>query len=40
VVNSQTVYIGDTVGNGRVKAITRESVTLTINGQDKVLTLK
>ena len=40
VVNSQTVYIGDTIANGRVKAITRESITLVVDGQDKVLTLR
>jgi hypothetical protein len=40
VVNSQTVYIGDTVGNGKVRAITRESVTITVAGQDKVLVLR
>jgi len=39
VVNSQTVYIGDTVGNGKVRAITRESVTITVAGQDKILVL-
>jgi hypothetical protein len=40
VVNAQTVYIGDTIANGRVKAITRESITLVVDGQDKVLTLR
>jgi len=40
VVNSQTVYIGDTVGNGKVRAITRESVTITVAGQDKILVLR
>lgn len=40
VVNSQTIYIGDTVGSGKVKAITRDNVTLIVNGQDKVLTLR
>ena len=40
VVNSQTVYIGDTVGSGKVKAITRDSVTLIVDGQSKVLTMR
>ena len=40
VVNSQTVYIGDSVGGGTVKAIGRESVTLVVHGETKVLTLR
>ena len=40
VVNSQTVYVGDTVGSGKVKAITRENVTLIVDGESKVLTLR
>jgi len=37
VVNSKTVYVGDRVENARVTAIDQESVTLTVNGESKVL---
>jgi len=37
VVNSKTVYVGDRVDNARVTAIDQESVTLTVNGESKVL---
>jgi hypothetical protein len=39
VINSQTVFIGDSIAGGKVKAITRDSVTLFVNGETKVLTL-
>ena len=39
VINSQTVFIGDSIAGGKVKAITRDSVTLIVDGQTKVLTL-
>jgi hypothetical protein len=38
VVNSKTVYIGDTIGGGKVTAIDRDSVTLLVEGEKKVLT--
>src|SRR5207244_2519199 len=40
VINSQTVFIGNTVGGGKVIAIDRESVTLQVDGETKVLTLR
>jgi hypothetical protein len=40
LVNSTSVRVGDVVANARVKAITRTSVTLVVDGQTKVLTLE
>jgi hypothetical protein len=40
VINSKTVYVGDTIANARVKAIGRQSVTLLQDGETKVLTLQ
>ena len=40
VINSKTVYVGDTIANARVKAIERQSVTLVQDGETKVLTLR
>ena len=40
VVNAQTVYIGDTVSGGKVKSIQRDRVTLLVEGETKVLTLR
>lgn len=40
VVNTRTVFIGETVGNARVRAITERSVTLEVGGETKVLTLQ
>ena len=39
VVNNKTVFLGDLVGNSRVKAIDRQSVTLERDGETHVLTL-
>jgi len=39
VINSQTVFVGDSIAGGKVKAITRDSVTLIVDGETKVLTL-
>ncbi len=39
VVNTRTVFIGDTVGNARVRSISEQSVTLEVGGETKVLTL-
>jgi len=39
VINTKTVFIGDTVDEAKVKAIDRQSVTLVHDGQTKVLTL-
>ncbi len=39
VVNSKTVYIGDTIASAKVKAIDHRSVTLDFAGGTKVLTL-
>lgn len=39
VINAKTVYIGDRVETARVTAINQESVTLTVDGQSKVLLL-
>src|SRR5262245_8011995 len=38
VVNSKTVFVGDTVDHAKVKSITRQSVTLYHDGETKVLT--
>ena len=40
VVNSKTVFVGDRIANAKVKAIDRQSVTLEIAGETKVLTLQ
>jgi hypothetical protein len=40
VVNSKTVYIGDLILNGKIKAIDRQSVTLEVGGTTQVLTLQ
>lgn len=39
VVNNKTVFLGDSVGSSRVKAIDRQSVTLERDGTTQVLTL-
>jgi hypothetical protein len=40
VVNGKILYIGDRVEQARVTAIDQESVTLTVNGESKVLLLR
>lgn len=40
VINSKTVFIGDTIAGGKVQSITRNSVTLVVDGETKVLTLQ
>lgn len=40
VVNSKTVYVGDLISGGKVKAIDRQSVTLDVGGASQVLTLQ
>lgn len=40
VIDAETVFVGDTVAGGRVKAIDRTSVTLERDGQTQVLTLR
>jgi hypothetical protein len=40
VVNSKSVFVGDRIGNAKVKAIDHQSVTLEIAGETKVLTLQ
>ncbi len=40
VIDAETVFVGDSVAGGRVKAIDRTSVTLERNGQIQVLTLR
>src|SRR5688572_19783004 len=40
VVNSKTVFVGDRIGNAKVKAIDHQSVTLDVAGETKVLTLQ
>ena len=40
VVNSKTVFVGDSIANGKVKAIDRQSVTLELGGQIRVLTFQ
>jgi hypothetical protein len=40
VVNARTVFVGDRIDNARVKAIDRQSVTLEIAGETKVLTFQ
>jgi len=39
LINSKTVFVGDKIGQAKVRAIDRESVTLESEGQTKVLTL-
>jgi hypothetical protein len=39
LINSQTLYVGDRVGNARVVAIEKSSVTIEVDGQRRVLTL-
>ena len=39
VVNTKTVFVGDRIANARVKAIDKQSVTLEVAGETKVLTL-
>ena len=39
VVNNKTVFLGDSIGSSRVKAIDRQSVTLERDGTTQVLTL-
>ncbi len=40
VVNARTVFIGDSVGSAKVRAIDERSVTLDVAGETKVLTLR
>jgi len=40
VINSKTVFIGDRIANAKVKTIDRQSVTLDVEGETKVLTLQ
>ena len=40
VINSKTVFVGDPIANGRVKAIDRQSVTVDLGGETKVLTFQ
>ena len=40
VVNSKTVFVGDKVSNAKVKAIDKQSVTIELAGETKVLTLE
>lgn len=40
VVNAKTVFVGDRIANAKVKAIDRQSVTLDVAGETKVLTLQ
>jgi hypothetical protein len=40
VVNSKTVFVGDRIANATVKAIDKQSVTLEVAGETKVLTLQ
>lgn len=40
VVNSKTVYVGDLISSGRIKAIDRQSVTIDLGSETKVLTLQ
>jgi hypothetical protein len=40
VVNSKSVFVGDRIGNAKVKAIDHQSVTLEVAGETKVLTLQ
>jgi hypothetical protein len=40
VVNSKTVYVGDLILTGKVKAIDRQSVTIEVGGVTQVLTMQ
>jgi hypothetical protein len=40
VINTKTVFVGDHVANGRVKSISRDTVTLDCDGETKVLTFR
>lgn len=40
VVNSKTVFVGDKVSNAKIKAIDKQSVTIELAGETKVLTLE
>jgi hypothetical protein len=40
VINTKTVFVGDHIANGRVKSISRETVTLDCDGETKVLTFQ
>jgi hypothetical protein len=40
VINSKTVYVGDIISNGKVKAIDHQSVTIVVGSETKVLTLQ
>jgi len=40
VINSKTVFVGDLIANGKVKAIDRQSVTIEVGGEIKVLTFQ
>ena len=40
VINNKTVFIGDFIGRSQVKSIDRQSVTLEINGDSQVLSLR
>ena len=40
VINAKTVYVGDIISNGKVKAIDHRSVTIVVDGETKVLTLQ
>jgi hypothetical protein len=40
VINSKSVFVGDTISNAKVKAIDRQSVTLEYDGETKVLTFQ
>ncbi len=40
VINHQTLFVGETVGDAKVVAIDRDSVTLECNGEKRVLTLR
>jgi len=39
MINSRTVYVGETIDDAKVKSIDRQSVTLLQDGQTRVLTL-
>jgi len=40
VINSKTVFVGDTIADAKVKAISQLSVTLDLGSETKVLTLR
>ena len=39
VINSERVSIGDTIGGATVVAIERSSVTLSVNGEERIISL-